>query len=106
MTQYIDKAAVETELQRRLKSHKEEIEKYSPFHHNLVIDIIGKKQECNDILSFLNTLEVKEVDLEAAIKDYFDNQPIITRSKGVNYKLIPSGEDIAKHFFELGLNAK
>ena len=106
MTQYIDKVTIETELQRRLKSYKEEIEKYSPFHHNLVIDIIGKKEECKDILSFLDTIKVKDVNLEAAIKDYFDSQPIITRSKGVNYKLIPSGEDIAKHFFELGLNAK
>ena len=44
-------------------------------------------------------------DLEKEIKDYFNNQPIITRSKGVDYQLIPSGENIAKHFFEFGLNA-
>lgn len=51
-------------------------------------------------------IEVKEVDLNKEIKDYFDNQPIITRSKGVDYQLIPSGEVIAKHFFELGLKEK
>jgi len=54
----------------------------------------------------LNSLETKEVDLEKEIKDYFDSQPIITRSKGVNYRLIPSAEDIAKHFYELGLKAQ
>ena len=50
--------------------------------------------------------EMKDVDLDKIIKDYFDNQPIITRSKGVDYRLIPTGVDIAKHFFELGLKAQ
>jgi len=43
-------------------------------------------------------------NLEKEIKDYFVNQPIITKSKGVDYKLIPSAEKIAKHFFELGMS--
>jgi len=60
------------------------------------------EKECKEILSFIDTLEVKEVDLEKEIKDYFNNQPIITRSKGIDYQFIPSNEDIAKHFFELG----
>lgn len=54
---------------------------------------------------FIDHLETKEVDLEKEIKDYFNNQPIITKSKGIDYQLIPSGEEIAKHFFELGLKA-
>lgn len=100
MAQYIDKAAVETELQRRLKSYKEEIEKYSPFQHNLVIDIIGKKKECEDILSFINNLEVKEVkeaDLEKIWKEYFKYRGDMAT---VNVK------HLAKHFYELGLKAK
>lgn len=48
-------------------------------------------------------LKVKEVDLNKIIKDYFNSQPIITRSKGIDYQLIPTGVDIAKYFFELGL---
>ena len=52
-----------------------------------------------------HSIEVKEVDLNKEIKDYFNKQPIITRSKGIDYQLIPSGEEIAKHFFELGLKA-
>ena len=53
-----------------------------------------------------HSIEVKEVDLNKEIKDYFNKQPIITRSKGIDYQLIPSGEEIAKHFFELGLRAQ
>lgn len=60
----------------------------------------------NDLLHFIDTLEVKEVDLNKEIKDYFNNQPIITRSKSIDYQLIPSGEEIAKYFFELGLKAQ
>lgn len=54
----------------------------------------------------IDNLEVKEVDLNKEIKDYFNNQPIITRSKGIDYQLIPSGEETAKHFFELGFRAQ
>lgn len=64
----------------------------------------AQKLVCEKLLSFLNTLETKEVDLEKEIKDYFNNQPMITRSKGVDYQLIPSAEEIARHFYELGLN--
>ena len=61
---------------------------------------------CNHILDgdYGKLVEAKEVNLEKEIKDYFNNQPIITRSKGVDYQLIPSGEEIAKHFFEFGKN--
>ena len=99
MTQYIDKVTIETELQRRLKSHKEEIEKYSPFHHNLVIDIIGKKEECKDILSFLDTLEVKEVDLEKEINSWIEDNSY----KG---ELRADVREAAEYFFELGLKTK
>ena len=59
---------------------------------------------CVKIRSFIeDTLEVIEVNLNKKIKDYFDSQPIITRSKDVDYRLIPTGEEIAKYFFELGI---
>lgn len=51
------------------------------------------------LYSFLNTLEVKEVDL---IKEYDDFQDL-TLSRLVNRN---AGIVIAKHFFELGLNAQ
>lgn len=63
-------------------------------------EILGK------VKSVIDTIKVKEVDLEKEIMDYFDNQPIVTRSGGVAYQLIPSAETIAKHFFALGLKAQ
>ena len=90
MAHLIDKAALVAEIERRRsKNAKNKLNLAASF-------------EDNYLLSFIDTLEVKEVDLEKEIKDYFDNQPIITRSKGVDYQLIPSGINIAKHFFELG----
>ena len=90
MAQYIDKSVV-----------KEEIEKLDNFWH---LSKSASGQAFIESLSSFLTIKAKEVDLEKEIKDYFNNQPMITRSKGVDYQLIPSGEEIAKHFFELGLN--
>ena len=56
--------------------------------------------------SKLNTIEVKEVDLEKEIKDYLCKQPIVARSHGTDLRLVPTPEEIAKHFFELGLNTR
>lgn len=100
MAQYIDKDALVAKIERRIKTNKEcmlglrNLDYYQ-----------GKVDALKDTLSSLGTLEVKEVALEKEIKRYFNVQPIMTRSKGVDYKLIPSTEKIAKHFFELGLRA-
>ena len=51
---------------------------------------------CDDFLSFLNTLEVKEVDLEKEYDDFQD----LTLARLVNRN---AGIVIAKHFFELGM---
>ena len=93
MKHLIDKDALVTEI-NAFKKDAYRTWKWDTFH------------TLNKLLSFINTLEVKEVDLEKEIKDYFEKQPIVTRSKGIDYQLIPSGENIAKHFFELGLKAQ
>lgn len=144
MEQYINKSALVAEIKRRMdeNSGKQTLPQY-----------FGMVEEDLNILSLIDTLEVKEVDLEKEIqkafiyheshgddfrsdcqietafrtgfedgfkckgyiskiqvnnlkeeiKRYFNEQPIMTRSKGVDYKLIPSAEKIAKHFFELGM---
>ena len=52
----IDKAALVAEIERRIKEY------------NTPVDRLGSNNirlhECKDILSFINTLEVKEVDFE------------------------------------------
>ena len=95
----IDKDAVIAEIERLQDSIKA-----TAIDDRIRIEHAEAYEVCVKLRSLIeDTLEVKEVDLNKKIKDYFDSQPIITRSKGVDYRLIPSGEEIAKHFFELGI---
>ena len=55
MGQYIPKSAVVAEIERI-----EYETNYEPFTD----EVFGKRKVCKDIKDFLNTLEVKEVDLE------------------------------------------
>ena len=56
--------------------------------------MIGERNALFNLLSFLDTLEVKEVDLEKEYKMFIDHD---------NGR---SMFETAKHFFELGLNTK
>ena len=61
---------------------------------------------CGKILLFLDTLEVKEVDLEKEINEW---QGCEAFPEGVDITPLPKAMEIvertAKHFFELGLKA-
>lgn len=98
MAHLVDKDRIIAEIQKRVK-------KYA------TIDV-GDSKELNalygakcyaleSILSFLDALEVKEVDLEKEYKDFVEEDPVYN-------KLVNSivGKAIAKHFFELGLNTQ
>ena len=106
MNQYIDKAAVVAEIERRIEEG-EEVIKQMPSSA-----IIGLVQAYKNILSFLDTLEVKEVDLKKEINNYikenfFGSQTIGFFANRTEGEL--DDQDIAlcaKHFFELGLNAR
>ena len=96
MEQYIPKSALVAEIARR-------IDLYDP----IVGYEEGRKDEVKSILSFINTIEVKEeVDLKEEIDKIWkprfslgwDDKSLLS----VSYK---GFESIAKHFFELGLNA-
>ena len=58
----------------------------------------GYRDCARDILSFLDTLEVKEVDLDKEIKKYIENN--------ICGYCVPGVEETAKYFFELGLKAQ
>lgn len=104
MTQYIDKAAVVAEIERRIKINKEcmlglrNLDYYQ-----------GKVDALSDTIYFIDTLEVKEVDFEKQKTSISDEEIleewIQNRIVGWNGKIaIPKwGMIIAKHFFELGL---
>lgn len=61
----------------------------------------GKVDALNDTLFTLDTLEVKEVDLDKEYEEFVENDAVYR-------KLVNSivGKSIAKHFFELGLKVQ
>lgn len=68
----------------------------------------AQKHLCERILSFLDTLEVKEVDLSKYINKYFKEWYVDLTDQG-NILHTPDGnaglmsvKEVAKHFFELG----
>ena len=67
----------------------------------------------DDIISFLNTLETKEVDLDKEIYNYLDIHSLniqdggrIVFNNGDTPNFWCDFRDIAKHFYELGLKAQ
>lgn len=107
MEQYIPKSALVAEIER-IKSILG-----NPFCLNETAKAswVARKEICEDLLSFIDSTEVKEVDLEKLINDYFtgwyfDNELDIL-AKPNNYSAtVDDVKEIARHFFKLGLKAK
>ena len=85
MAKYIDKSALVADIERRIKINKECMLGFRNLDYYQ-----GKVDALNDTISFINTLEVKEVDLEKEWKEFL-------KDGDVGFK------EIAKHFFELGM---
>lgn len=89
MAKYIDKSALVAEIERRIQFFTEESRNSNS---DIVIALFGLK-------SFLDTLEVKEVDFDEEFNKYHIGL----------YNPFNSGAEIydfAKHFYELGLNTQ
>lgn len=101
----IDKSALVAEIERRV-TEGEKVAKEIPSSA-----IMGLIQAYNNTLSFIDTLEVKEVDLEKAIDDYIYTHYGRKRlALELDWKCcnltLKGGDEIiefAKHFFELGM---
>ena len=93
MTQYIDKDDLVAEIERI-----EYETNYEPF----IDEVLGKRFVCKSLLSFIDTLEVKEVDLEEEIDKWYNTKA----SKEFENVFYGDIEECAKYFFELGLNAQ
>ncbi len=91
MEQYINKAALVAEIDRELESISNASTNFA----------LGRKMELANILSFLDTLEVKEVDINKEISQFIDTN---FEKDTIGHKL--SLRRVAKHFFELGLKAQ
>lgn len=102
MTQYIDKDAVVAEIKRRIQLVSDPILSGDDL-------MIGERNALFNLLSFLNTLEVKEVDLEKEIENYIYTLPYSKTGIPNGWKHSWSRENvekIAKHFFELGIKER
>ncbi len=85
MSNLIDKDAVVAEIKRI--EHETNYEAFTD-------EVLGKRYVCKCLLSFLDSLEVKEVDLEKEYKDFI---------KSDNGR---SMFETAKYFFELGIKVQ
>jgi hypothetical protein len=104
MTHYIDKSAVVAEIEKILADETESIKS---FEHSKNVSEVSRSNARIGVLmhirSLLDTIEVKEVDLEEEVK-YILNQYYYFPEESID---IPTVIRItAKHFFGLGLKAQ
>ena len=90
----IDKSAVVAEIERRIDSNNEKAASYSSgSEHDYLCRV--KENVYKDLISFLNTIEVKEIDLEKELDEYLDIHDCEF--------FYDDYLEFAKHFYELGL---
>lgn len=101
MEKYISKSAVNAEIKRLLKS----AEAYLKYHHDIkdksVYAFRQQQLVMCELLSFLDTLEVKEVDFVKEFYTFSEKHKLM--DKDVEFADI---EKTASFFFQLGLKAK
>jgi hypothetical protein len=93
--QYIKKSALVTEIKSKRKCAQTLCD--NAINSSMQQFYGGMKQGCVDILSFLDTLEVKEADLNLEITLWANAIPEIR---------LDDVERLATYFFELGLKAQ
>ena len=99
MKQYIDKSALVAEIKRQILA----IDNTPKITDTQISVLSGNKVILTKLLSFIDTLEVKEMDLEKELGEWIKYGP------HTNYPwcTIPDAIKItAEHFFELGLKVQ
>lgn len=109
MAQYINKAALVAEIERRINRNNEKVSFYPSGSES---DCICRVKEAvyEDLISFLDTLESKEVDLEKEVIDWwnahYSTKDYPFEGHAGHYLENSTVIEIAKHFFEFGLKVK
>jgi uncharacterized protein YbaR (Trm112 family) len=102
MTQYIDKDALVAEIEKRTDELYDLLPDASKVENGMITISeacnTGKYTALESFKGYIDTLEVKEVDLEKELDS------MITPELKF-HKALPSLFDVAKHFFELGLRS-
>jgi hypothetical protein len=103
MVKYINKSAVVAEIDRLQEATMDKNQNFLSSYHEGIFDGLSMLE------NFLDTLEVKEVNLEKELiswhKKHFKKEGTFEKYGGF-YFANSSQLDLAKHFFELGLKAK
>lgn len=89
MEQYISKSDLVAEIKKRINNITREYQKSKPQFF-----LLGKINGLENIISFIDTLEVKEVDLEKECSKYFEDNDLCVHDEYIKF---------ARHFFELGM---
>ena len=95
MVQYINKSALVAEIERL--AEVKPIDEFQPQVQNKIDWLSGKLFAINSLRVFLDTIEVKDVDLDSEITLWANAIPEIR---------LDDVERLAKHFFELGLKTQ
>jgi hypothetical protein len=103
MIQYIDKSALIAEIERRIEAIRK------AFNEPGILSGVDRTyanaqyDAFKSLLTFLNTLEVKDVDLEKELNVIIDS---LNDDKYEHLSIHQQLSHIARHFYELGLKAK
>lgn len=101
MTQYIDKDNVVAEIEKKIKSINSCPFRTAELGSEKLDE--GQLNAYNEIISYLDTLEVKEVNLNEELDEWMKCGP----HTSYPWCTIPDAIKItAEHFYELGLNAR
>ena len=96
MAKYIDKSAIKAEIEKL-----EDEAKIYPSSFDC-----GRLSVCKELMNFLDTLEVKEVDLKKEIETHL-KECLDIKFPTTDIKMIAKDvEYTARKFFELGLKTK
>ena len=98
MEQYINKSALVAEIDRKIEAHKETLKNCDSSISETVLK--GSMSAYLNLLHFIGTLEVKEVDLDNELDFVKDAYYYFTSDERSSMK------KVAEHFFELGLKAQ
>lgn len=104
MTKYIDAEKLKTELNTRI-----ELLENGDAHPEVMKRVEGAIQGYKAILSIIDSLqqEHSEVDLEKEVDRFLKSEESTTYENAGSYKVaVKDPKKIARHFYELGLNAR
>lgn len=103
MEQYIPKAAIVAEILKRIKKLSKEFQE----SETIQFSKIGQIYALENLNYFIDTLEVKEVDLEKEIDNIWNSRFNLGWDEKSLLSMNHEGfTTITKHFFELGLKAQ